>query len=142
MLGRDRAAVGIHLGIDQGVHGFLLIAQKGFGIRALGRLHVVMQIAVAQMAVVHHACAGKGGLNRCIGFAHKVRDSRHGNRNVVLDVQAFLRLGQRNAFAYMPERAGLGNVLGHHCVEHAAILKCILQQAFQQGAGVGFGVVV
>ena len=114
VFGRDGALVALHLGINQLVHGLFLLLQKGFGVAALGGLHVVVQVAVAQMAVGHHAGTRKGGCYGGIGLAHKVGDARYGNGNIVLDVQPFLRLCQRNAFADMPKRTRLRQAFCHH----------------------------
>ena len=76
--------------------------QKCFGIGVRWSLHVVMQITIAQVAIVDQPHTGKRGLQRGIGLAHEVGNARYGNANVVLDVQALLGLRQRDALADMP----------------------------------------
>ena len=69
------------------------------------RLHVVVQVAVAQVAEVHQPHAGNRRCQQRIGPRHERGDARHRHRDVVLDVQAFLGLRQRNALADVPELA-------------------------------------
>ena len=83
-----------------------------------------------------HARDGMGKL-RISGF-HKRRHGRHRHRNVVFDVQALLRLRQRNAFADLPQGLGLGQTPGHHGVGDTTLRKRHFKQAFKLLSGMGF----
>ena len=138
MLGRDAASELVHHVVDDGIDTFFIVAQKDFCIRTSGGLHVVVQIAIAQVAVVDQARAGVGLRQQGIGQAHKLRYSGHGNGDVVFDVQPLLRLRQWNALADVPQGAGLGDVFRDHRVQDAAVFHGHFQQALEAFAGVGF----
>ena len=142
MFGRERAAEGVHGLVDQVVDQGLLVAQKGLAVLALGYLHVVVQIAVAQMAEVDQTHAGNLALEHGVGMLDKCGNARGGDRDIVLDVQAFLGLGQGNALADMPQVMGLGQVLRHHGVDHAAVFKGQLQQVLEAQACMLLGLAV
>ena len=138
MLGRERAAVGLHRVIDHAVDGRLMRGQKGRGFVAIGALHVVVQIAVAQVAEIDQAHPRKRGLQRRVGGCAEGRDGRDGQGDVVLDVQAFLALGQRDGLAQMPQRGRLGQAAGQAGIGYQALLKRGLQQGLAAAAGGGF----
>ena len=101
-----------------------------------------MQIAITQVAKVDQAHAGNGLAQHGIGVRHKCRNFGGLDGNVVLDVQAFLGLCQRNALADVPQLMGLRHALGDHGIQHATVFKSQLQQVLKAGAGVGFGFAV
>ncbi len=68
----------------------------------------------------------------------KLGDARNGHRDVVLDVEAFLDLCERNAFADMPEVVGLAQVLGHDGVQDDFLLECGFHQRLKAAAGMFF----
>ncbi len=67
VLGRERAAKLRHRVVHQGIDAWLLLAQEGFAIGPFRRLHVVVQVAVAQMAKFDQAHAG----NLALRAAHR-----------------------------------------------------------------------
>ena len=101
-----------------------------------------MQVAVAQVAEVDQPHAGDLALQQRIGLGHEGRDARHRDRDVVLDVQAFLGLRQRDALADVPELVRLREVLGHHRVGDAAVFEGGFEQRLEARAGMVFGFAV
>ena len=142
MFGGDGAVKSLHRVVHDGVDVFFLLTEEHLGVPLGGGLDVVVQVAVAQVPEVDKTHAGNGGGQRRIGLAHKLGNPRHGDRDVVFDVQAFLGLGQGNTFADVPQVVGLGDVFGHHSVTDQALLQRGLQQALELGAGVVFGFAV
>ena len=126
----------------QGVDAVFLVAQEGLGVAMLGCLHVVVQVAVAQVAKIDQAHAGDFAGQQRVGFFHESGDARHRNADVVLDVQALFGLRQRNAFADVPQALGLGQVFSDHGVGDAAALQRGFEQLLEQRAGVRFALVV
>ncbi len=119
-----------------------VVTQEGLGVALHRCLHVVVQVAIAQVAEVDQAHAGNLALQHRIGVRHKGGDARDLHRDVVLDVQALFGLGQRNALADVPELVRLREVFGHHGIGHAAGLKRFFEQRFEACAGVFFGFAV
>ena len=144
MLGRERAAKLVHRFIDEVVDQRFLLAQKLLAVFAFGHLHVVVQIAVAQVAEVDQAHTGNFALEHGVCMLDKSGNARGSDRDIVLDVQPFLCLRQRNALADMPQLMGLCQAFGYHGVDHAAVFKRQLQQMLKAQAGVllGFAVAV
>ena len=70
----------LHAVIDDVVDARFLRAQKFFRIAAFGRLHVVVQVAVAQVAEVDQAHAGDFGLQQGVGGFDEGGDARDGAR--------------------------------------------------------------
>ena len=95
-----------------------LRAQERAGIDARRRLHVVVQVAVAQVAEVHHAHAGECRLQREPGGVDETRDRRDRQRDVVLHDVALRGLGQRDRFAQLPQRPRLRHRRGQRGVGH------------------------
>ena len=58
-----------------------------------------------------------------VGLVAEGGNARHRDADVVLDVEPFLRLRQRNAFADMPQAARLRQALGDHGVAHQSLLQ-------------------
>ncbi len=142
MLGRERAAELLDRVVHQRVDALFLVLQEGLGVDVLGRLHVVVQVAVAQVAEVHQPHAGNLARQQRIGLGHEGRNARHGNRDVVLDVQALFGLRERNALADVPELVCLRKVLGHHCIGHAAVFESRFEQRLEARARMVFGFAV
>ena len=72
MLGRNRAAKGLHRVKHQVVNLFFMVLQKQRRIHGLRGLHVVMQVAVAQVAEIDQAHTRHGLLQQAIRGRHKV----------------------------------------------------------------------
>ena len=142
MLCGDGAVKRIHQRIHHAIDGPFLFAQKLLGVLALRCLYVVVQIAVAQVAIVHQPYAGKCLRQRRIGLGHKLGDARYRNRDIVFDIETLLRLGQRNALADMPQRTCLGHAFGHDGIADATGLHSRFQQAFKLAARMFLGLVV
>ena len=138
----NRAVIGVHQRIDHAIDRAFLLTQKLFGVLAFGRLYVVVQIAVPQVAIVHQPYAGKSLRQGCIGLGHKLGDARDRNRDIVFDIEPLLRLRQRNALADMPQRARLSHAFGHHGIAHATGLHSRFQQTFKLAARVFVGFIV
>ena len=124
------------------VHVRFLVAQEGAGVAALGGLHVVVQVAIAQVAEVDQAYTGNLACQQCVGVFAERRDARDRHRDVVLDVQPFLGLRQRNAFADVPQAVRLRQALGHHRVLHAVVLEGSFQQCLKARTRVRLGFAV
>ena len=95
-----------------------------------------MQIAVAEMAERDHARAWHGLRDRRVGFLDEVADARNRHRDIVLDVQAFLGLRERNVFAQIPERPRLREVFRDHRVLHQTFFERGFHQTLEQAARV------
>ena len=119
-----------------------MVTQECLGVAVFGRLHVVVEVAVAQVAKVHQPNAWDGLLQQCIGRCHKLGDARNRNRNVVLDVQAFLGLRHRNALADVPQVGGLREVFSDHGIADAALIKGGFKQTLELRARMAFRFVV
>ena len=134
----DAAIVARHGVENQCVDVRFLTMEKDTGVFRLGRLHVVVQVTVAQVAKVHQANAGDLAPQQRVGLGAERGNARNGNADVVFDVEAFFGLRQRNAFADVPQTVGLGDAFGHHGIAHPALFKSCFQQAFKLCTGVGF----
>ena len=102
MFGRDRTAKTDHRIKDQAVNPLFVLVQKYDRIDTHGCLHVVVQIAVAQMSEVDQTHTGNFPLQQRIGDADKFGNPRYRHRDVVFDVQTLERLCQWNALADLP----------------------------------------
>ncbi|KAF4529848.1 hypothetical protein B566_EDAN018343 [Ephemera danica] len=116
VLGREAAAEALHLVVNDAVRLLFMRLQVGPPAITHWPLHVVVQVAVAQVAEVHQPGIGQGACEQGVGLLHEGGDGGNRQGNVVLDVVAVLRLGQWNALAQMPQAAALGQRLRHHGV--------------------------
>ena len=108
VLGRDRAAAARHGVVDERLTAASWRRRNSAASSPSGRLHVVVQVAVAQVAEVHQPRRREGA--RCSAASvrgDEVGDRRHRQRDVVLDVRAFLGLRQRDRLAQVPQRVRL-----------------------------------
>ena len=101
-----------------------------------------MQVAVAQVAEVDQAHARNLAHHHGVGIFDKRRNARNGHRDVVLDVEPFFRLCQRNVLADMPQVVRLREVFCHDGVGYAAGLESGFEQRLKACAGVVFGFAV
>ena len=74
--------------------------------------------------------------------AHELRNARDRDRDVVLDVQAFHGLGDRQVLADLPQRLGLRQAFGDHAVGDAALLHAGFEQALELRTRMFLGLVV
>ena len=95
-----------------------------------------MQIAVAEMPERDHARARHGLAIARVGFLDEVADARNRHRDIVLDVQAFLSLRERDVFAQIPERPRLREVFRDHRVFDQTFFERGFHQALEQSARV------
>ncbi|MNV69894.1 hypothetical protein D3C71_1628260 [compost metagenome] len=110
----------------------LALQRQQFGFGLAGRVgHVVMQVAIAQVAEDDVAHARKARLQQGIGLVHEAGDGRNGNGHVVLDRLAQLGFGQRNAFAQMPQRLALRHIGGNGGVMDQASVDGLAQHGFE-----------
>ncbi len=131
MLGRERAAEAIDDVVDAGVGGVLVAREEVGGLVAFGRLQVVVQVAVAQVPEGDVARAGHDGLERGVGGGDEVGQRRQRHRDVVLDVEAFDALRERDRLAQLPQRARLQLVARDGDVDRLATLD----RRHQRGLG-------
>ena len=105
---------------------------------APGRRDVVVQVAVTQVAEGDQLAAGESLQQGRIGARDEFRDAGHGQRDVVLDVLAGRRLGQRDMLAQLPQAQGLRAGGGEHGVARDAAVEGGADARFQQRRGVVF----
>ena len=121
VLGRDRAAELLHHREHHGVD--LVPARQEFGfVRAFGLRHVVVDVAVADMAERQRTAARDEFHHRGIGLLDEGRDRRYRHRHVVLDGSADMPLHFAEHFADAPERFALRAAVGDGGVEHQPLL--------------------
>ena len=142
MLGRDRAAQRLHRVMHQCVDRVFLLVQEAARILALGRLHVVVQVAVAQVAEGDRAHAGPARAQRRIRAGHELGNRRHRQPDVVLDVEPLGRLRRRHRLAQLPHRARLRQRLRHRRVADHARVQRARQQRLEQALRMGLALAV
>ena len=137
VLGADRAAARSHRRVHHLVDG-ALVREGRRQWRTRLRLHVVVQVAVAQVAEYHRLDPRELRRQRGVGAGDELGHPRHRQRDVVLDVAARLRLRLRDRLAQPPQRLGLGQRLGDHRVHRQPFLERDAEQAFEQDADARF----
>ena len=101
VFGRNRTAKAVDLVMHDAVDR-ILVGQE-IAVRHAGRRrHVVVQVAVAQVAEAHELAAGEGRCQGRIRDGDEIGDAGNRQRDIVLDVLARLRLRQRDVFTQLP----------------------------------------
>ena len=132
MLGRDRTV----LRGGQAVHG--VRDARVIGGEEVGRSHVLgpqrveVHVAVAHVAVDHHARIGCERQHFGRGIGNEVGDLRQRDRDVALDAAAGACLRIRDFLAQQPEGARVGNARGNRGVGHQAALHALFENRHQR----------
>ncbi len=137
VLGRDRAAE--RIGSLVHLPGDLRPPALEVGLaHALGRQHVVVQVAIADMAEGHDPEAGKGRLQRRRAACQEVRQGRDRQGDVVCQAGPRLLARPDDGLPPFPEVGALSFVLGDDGVGDRTGLEGLgqagLQLAFQMSA--------
>ena len=140
MFGRHRAAQAQGQVVHQGVDAGLILGQEGLGGHVSGGLHVVVQVAVTQVAKAYNPAARYSLLQGDFGLRDERGHAGGGHSDVVLDHVAFHFLGHGNALSQSPHRAVLRVGVRQDGAAEQALLMGIVQQRFEvvceRGAGV------
>ena len=99
------------------------------------RLHVVVQVAVAEVTEVDHANAGKAALEVRVGDGDELLDRRHRQRDVVLDVAALGDLRERDRLADVPHRVRMLEARRDRDVGDEAALERVAEQRLERRLG-------
>src|SRR5690606_17514802 len=131
---RNRAVVTGH-DIVHDLRSFRPAGDEGGDVFAHAGDHVIVKIAVADVAEDRHAATRMELLDRRRGLVDEIRDSRYGNRDVVFPAAAFGLERRRVLFAQTPELGFLSVVLGDGGVDDQTFLQGGGQQALHRRLG-------
>src|SRR5258706_9907607 len=132
VLGADRAAEASHTVVHDTVDR-RRIPDKSIRGNPLGSGYVVVDVSVAEVSERHHAHARISARQLRVGLRNEIGNARDGNRHVVLDVLALVRLRLGDKFTQLPESSGLCFTLRDRRVENVLLLESRFEHVFDQG---------
>src|SRR6266704_7198414 len=106
MLGADRAPETRHAVVHQAIDR-RRIPDKNIRGDPFGSGYVVVKVSVAEVSERHHAHARMSAYEFLVCRGNEIGNARDGNRYVVLDVLALVRLRLGDEFTQLPESSGL-----------------------------------
>src|SRR5258706_13302153 len=131
VLGADRAAEASHTVVHDAVDR-RRIPDKSIRGNPLGSGYVVVDVSVAEVSERHNAHAGISARELRVGLRNESGNARDGNRPVVLDVLALVRLRLGDKFTQLPESSGLCITLRDRRVENVVLQESPFEHAFDQ----------
>ncbi len=123
--------------IDQVGHRLVPLREERLGVGVLGTQRIEVDVAVAHMAVDHHAGIGHQFQHAARRLVDEARDARQRHRHIALDAAAGARLRVRDFLADAPEGLRVGDAGGDRRVPHqflfVAALENFEQRRFKAG---------